>query len=75
MPATKKLIDEVLSLPVEDRARIVISLLESLNKPNPSIDKEWTNLAKRRLEEIRSGKVNPIPGEEVFQKIQTRFAK
>lgn len=75
MPATKKLIDDVLSLPVEDRARIVISLLESLNKPNPSIDKEWVRLAKRRLDEIRSGKAIPIPGEEVFQKIQTRFAR
>ncbi|MCJ7664867.1 MAG: addiction module protein [Desulfobacterales bacterium] len=75
MPITKKLIDEVLSLPVEERARIATTLLESLNVPNPAIDKKWAAVAKRRLEELRSGKVKPIPGDEVFERVQKRFSK
>ncbi len=75
MAIHKKLIDEVLSLPVEERARIANTLLESLNVPNPAIDKKWAEVAKRRLEELRSGKVKPIPGEEVFEKVQKRFSK
>ena len=69
MPATEKLIDEALSLPVEERAIVADVLLKSLNMPDPDIDKKWTKIAKRRLEELRSGKVKPIPGEEVFNKI------
>jgi putative addiction module component (TIGR02574 family) len=75
MPITKKLIDEVLSLPVEERVRIAHSLLESLNVPNPAIDKKWAAVAKRRLEELRSGKVKPISGDEVFDRVQKRFSK
>jgi putative addiction module component (TIGR02574 family) len=75
MPATKKLIDEALSLPVEERLRIASSLLESLNMPNPAIDKKWAEVAKRRLGELRSGKVKPISGDEVFDRVHKRFSK
>lgn len=75
MAVHKKLIDEVLSLPVEERARIANTLLESLNVPDPAIDKKWAEVAKRRLEELRSGKVKPISGDEVFERVQKRFSK
>jgi len=75
MPTTKKLIDEALSLPVEERALIADSLLKSLNTPDPAIDKKWIKIAKRRLEELRSGKVRPIPGNEVFNRVHERFSK
>ena len=75
MPATKKLIDQALSLPIEERALIADSLLKSLNKPDPEIDKKWIKIAKQRLEEIRSGKIKPIPGNEVFNRVDERFAK
>jgi hypothetical protein len=31
------------------------------------IDREWVKVVKRRLAELRSGAVNPIPGNEVNQ--------
>jgi hypothetical protein len=39
------------------------------------IDREWAEVAKRRLAELRSGSVKPIPGNEVFAKIRERFEK
>lgn len=72
---TRKLIEEALSLPTEERALIADSLLHSLNKADSAIDAKWTEVAKRRLHEIRSGKVKPIPGDEVFGKVLKRFAK
>ena len=75
MSATKKLIDEALSLPVEERALMVDSLLKSLNMPDPDIDKKWIAVAKRRLAELRSGQVKPISGNEVFENIHDRFEK
>ena len=72
--SVSNIIDEVLTLPVEERALIADSLLQSLNKPDKAIDAKWTATAKQRLEELRSGKIKPIPGKEVFAKINKRFS-
>jgi putative addiction module component (TIGR02574 family) len=72
---TKKILEEALSLPVEERALIADSLLRSLNMPDSDIDAKWTEVAKRRLQELRSGKVKPIPGEEVFERALRRFSR
>lgn len=72
---TKELIDEAVSLPVEERALVVDSLLRSLNQPESEMDKKWTIVARKRLAEIRSGAVKPVPGDEVFEKIWKRFDK
>lgn len=73
MLTTKELIQEAISLSVEERAVVVDSLLRSLNPPEDEIDTLWMTLVKRRLAEIRSGMVTPIPGDEVFTKIWKRF--
>jgi len=70
---TKELIDEVISLPVEERAVIADSILRSLNPPQSEVDRKWAQVAQRRLEELRSGRVQAIPGEQVFAKIWKRF--
>ena len=70
---TKELIDEVVSLPVEERAAVVDSLLQSLNQPETEIDKEWAIVAQRRLSELREGTVKGVPAEQVFERIRQRF--
>jgi len=74
MPSTAEIIREAESLPVEERTLVVDSLLRSLNPPDPEIDRKWAAVAKRRLDELRSGRAKPIPGEEVFARIRQRFA-
>jgi putative addiction module component (TIGR02574 family) len=69
----KELIEAVVSLPVEERAIVADSVLRSLNAPDPEIDREWAQVAQRRLAEVRSGKVTAVPGKEVFAKIRKRF--
>ena len=70
---TKELIDEVVSLPVEERAAVADSLLQSLNQPETEIDKEWAIVAQKRLSELRAGTVKAVPGEQVFERIKQRF--
>ncbi|WP_394753455.1 addiction module protein [Crenothrix sp.] len=70
---TKELIAEAVSLPVEERALIVDSLLRSLNTPESAIDKKWVAVAKNRLQQLRTGEVTAISSEEVFKKIAARF--
>jgi len=72
---TRELIEQAILLPVEDRALMIDSLLRSLNQPESEIDKKWSEVARKRLNELRSGSVAPIPGDEVFKKIRKRFEK
>ena len=64
----KELIEEVISLPVEERAIVADSILRSLNPPESEIDHKWAQVAQRRLAELRSGEVRPVVGEQVFAK-------
>jgi len=75
MHGTREIIQEAASLPVEERAIIVDSLLRSLNTPDSDIEKEWVAVAHRRLDDLRSGRVKGIPGEEVFASLRERFAQ
>ena len=75
MLSNKELLDQAISLPVNERAEMVDLILKSLNNPSEEIDKQWIEVAKKRLSEINSGKVKAIPGHEVFQKIKDRFGK
>ena len=72
---TKKLISEAVALSVEERAFLVDSLLRSLHQPESDIDKKWADVANKRLAELRSGKVEPVPEEELFKRVRNRFTK
>ena len=71
----KEILEEAASLPVEERAQVVDSLLRSLNPPEAEIDRKWAEEARRRLQEIRSGTAEGASGEEVFEKVWKRFGK
>jgi len=75
MPNTKEIIEQVASLPVEDRVLVVDSLLRTLNQPDPEIDRRWAEKAARRLAELRAGRTKPIPAEEVLGKARRRLAE
>ena len=67
---TRELIEEAVSLPVEQRALVVDSLLRSLSLTNPEVDEQWYAVTKRRLEELRSRKVDAIPANQVFDRLE-----
>lgn len=71
---TEELLKEIESLPVEERARIADTVLKSLNPPEAAIDSKWAAVAKRRLDELRSGAVQAVPGDEVFENIWKKFS-
>jgi len=75
MHGMKEIIQEAASLPIEERAMVVDSLLKTLNPPDANIEKEWIKVAKKRLAELRSGRMKAVPGDEVFSKIRQRFEK
>jgi putative addiction module component (TIGR02574 family) len=70
---TTDLMTEAASLPLEERARLVDSLLQTLNPADDSTTAAWLAVARRRLDEIRSGRVEAVPGEAVFEKVRHRL--
>jgi hypothetical protein len=73
MRGAKDIIREVESLPIEERAMVADSILRTLNRTDPDIDRKWAETARRRLEELRSGRAKAIPGDQVFIKVRQRF--
>ena len=72
MPRTlEQLTAEVLQLPVEARALLADRLVESLDSADlDTIQRLWTAEAIRRRDEIRSGRVEAIPGEQVLDEVR-----
>lgn len=64
---------EVLDLPAEERARILELLIASF-EPKSNAQKAWMNLALLRREQVRSGKVAMVPGDEALARVRARIA-
>jgi putative addiction module component (TIGR02574 family) len=77
MPVTPEdLAKKAMEMPSEERARLADLLVESLDDaPLNEIDRAWAEEAKRRLTEVRAGKVKTIPGEEAFQQVRDSLKK
>jgi len=67
----EELAEQAMSLPGESRARLADILVESLDtEALTQIDRLWFSEAKRRRDEVRSGKVKTIPGDEALRSVR-----
>lgn len=67
----KRIEEEALHLPQEERAKLAQKLLLSLETPSEAeIAEDWLIEAQRRARELDEGLVQPIPAEEVRRKAQ-----
>jgi putative addiction module component (TIGR02574 family) len=62
-PIVEKILQEALSLPEDARLDLATALLESVDRdpPDEGTEEAWSAEAKRRLDELRSGAVKPVP--------------
>ncbi|BAK38097.1 hypothetical protein MLP_50830 [Microlunatus phosphovorus NM-1] len=64
-----------MNLPPSARKDVALRLLESLEVADQeSVDEAWTAAIGSRIDDVLSGKVETIPGEEVFARIDARLA-
>jgi hypothetical protein len=73
--STAEIEDDALGLPAEDRARLALRLLASLEETLESpaeIDKLWVAEADRRFRELRDGVVQGIPARVVFAELRAK---
>jgi putative addiction module component (TIGR02574 family) len=75
-PQVSEVLERALALPAEDRGLIIDRLIESLdNEPaEEGVEQAWSEEIKRRVEEIQSGRVEMIPGEEVHRRLLARLS-
>ncbi|HLB86532.1 MAG TPA: addiction module protein [Terriglobales bacterium] len=65
-----ELLKKALALPAEARAALAGSLLESLDDIlDPSVEEAWSQEIARRIEELDSGKVKPVPWADARRQI------
>jgi putative addiction module component (TIGR02574 family) len=70
---TTELMNEAASLTLEERARLVDSLSQTLSPVDESVAVAWLAIARRRLDDLDSGRVAAVPGDEVFEKVCRRL--
>jgi putative addiction module component (TIGR02574 family) len=65
-----RLLKKALALPPAARSALAGSLLDSLDdKVDASAEEEWSREIARRIEELDSGKVKPVPWAEARRQI------
>jgi putative addiction module component (TIGR02574 family) len=65
---------ELSELPQEQRAKLALALVESLEPEDEGdIAEAWRVEAERRYEQFKRGEVQAIPGDEVFARIRSRL--
>ncbi|PHS34047.1 MAG: addiction module protein [Sulfurovum sp.] len=69
----QQLFDEVETLPIELKTKMIDKLLSSINPIKKSIDDLWIKEAIKRKKQIDFGETKLIDGEEVFRKIGLKF--
>ena len=63
---------EVLSLPPEDRARILERLIASF-EPKSSAQRAWLDIALHRQADVKAGNVAMVPGDEALKRVRARI--
>lgn len=69
------IMDEIESLPIDLNTQIVAKILHDINPTNKNIDSLWIKEANKRKKDIKTKKIKPIDGEEVFKKIAQKYSK
>lgn len=72
-PTVEKYKADLMQLGEEEREELLPFLADSLNGEPVEIDPELAATLRRRVEELRSGKVKGIPGEEVMERMRKKF--
>lgn len=72
----EKLTHDALTLPENERAQLVQTLLQSLEPPiEEGVEAAWETEVARRVESVHQGTAQGRPAEEVFRDIRARYQK
>lgn len=73
--AARKLRDEALALPDDERELLALDLLASLQRVDAGWEDAWTQEIERRLDDVRSGRVETIAWDDVKRSLAATHPK
>jgi putative addiction module component (TIGR02574 family) len=68
-PEVSDLLKRALSLPVDERAALANTLLDSLDQADDSVQEAWDKEVARRMKDLEAGRAVTVPSEELHQKL------
>jgi putative addiction module component (TIGR02574 family) len=70
-----ELLEKALTLSTQERGMLIDRLVESLDDEpaEAGVEAAWDEEIKRRVDDIRSGRVETIPGEQVLREMAEEF--
>jgi len=68
-PEVSDLLKRALSLPVDERAALANTLLDSLDRADDSVQEAWDKEVARRMKDLEAGRAVTVPWEELHQKL------
>lgn len=72
----EEVMNAALALPPDQRVMLAEQLIETFDpEEQERIDALWAEEAERRDKEIEDGIVTPIPGEEVMNRMRSRYKR
>lgn len=71
-PETSDLLKRALALPVDERAALANTLLDSLDVVAESVEDAWDKEVARRMEDLKAGKAVTVPWEELHRELLAR---
>ena len=70
-PEVSELLKRALALPVDERAALANTLLDSLETTNESVQEAWDKEVARRIEDLNAGKAVTVPWEQLHRELLT----
>jgi putative addiction module component (TIGR02574 family) len=74
-PQVSEVLEKAQALSTQERGLLIDHLIESLDEgpAEEGVEQAWGEEIKRRVDDIRSGKVKMIPGEQVLRELAKEF--
>jgi putative addiction module component (TIGR02574 family) len=66
-PEVSDLLKRALALPVDERAALANSLLDSLEAQDESVQEAWDKEVTRRMKDLEAGRALTVPWEELHR--------
>lgn len=68
--STRALLDEALTLPLDERAKLAAELLESLHEVESDVEAAWADEIQRRLAAARAGELESTDWRTVLDRVE-----
>ena len=75
-PQVSEVLEKALALSTQDRGLIIDRLIKSLDDEpaEEGVEEAWSEEIKGRVDDVQSGRVEMIPGEEVHRRLLARLS-